>query len=73
MADDQGSSGILSQLSYGVRAINGLAQNLAKAFPIITGTSATATGGSATLPSNPAGFITITLPDGTTAKVAYYQ
>ena len=68
---DQSDGSIVAQLRNGVQAINRLAQNLANAFPVITGTSSSATGGSATLPANPVGFITVTLPDGTTAKVPY--
>lgn len=41
-------------------------------FPYITATSSTATAGAATLPATPEGFIDITLPDGTSAKVPYY-
>jgi hypothetical protein len=70
---EQDSSGILAQLRNGVQAINRLAQNLSSAFPVITGTSSSATGGSATLPSNPVGFITVTLPNGTSARVPYYD
>jgi hypothetical protein len=70
---EQDSSGILAQLRNGVQAINRLAQNLSSAFPVITGTSSSATGGSATLPANPVGFITVTLPNGTSARVPYYD
>jgi hypothetical protein len=34
--------------------------------------SSTATGGAATLPSNPVGFVTVTFSDGTTGKLPYY-
>jgi hypothetical protein len=70
---EQDTSGILAQLRNGVQAINRLAQNLSSAFPVITGTSSSATGGSATLPANPVGFITVTLPNGTSARVPYYD
>ena len=70
---EQDSSGILAQLRNGVQAINRLAQNLSSAFPVVTGTSSSATGGSATLPANPVGFITVTLPNGTSARVPYYD
>lgn len=44
------------------------------AFPNGTGTSATASGGAATLPANPTGFITTVLPDTTTTvKIPYYS
>lgn len=70
MAQDSG--GIISTLQLGVRAINDLVAKIGKIFPISGGTTTTATGGSATLPANPVGFIVVTLPDGTTAKVPYY-
>ncbi len=38
----------------------------------IGGTSGSATGGAATLPANPVGFVSITLPNGTAVKVPYY-
>jgi hypothetical protein len=72
MADNGAPGGILSQLSYGVRAINSLATVIGKVFPAAGGTSTTATAGSATLPANPVGFIDVTLPDGTAAKVPFY-
>ena len=42
-------------------------------FPQVQSTATTATTGAATLPANPAGFIQITLPSGSTAKVPYYN
>lgn len=42
-------------------------------FPYISSTSTSATAGSQTLPANPAGFIDITLPNGTAVKVPYYN
>ena len=42
-------------------------------FPAVSGTSSTATGGAATLPANPVGYLTVTLPSGATAKVPYYN
>lgn len=68
--DDTG--GNRSVLQNGVKVLSLIAQTLAKSFPQVTGTSSSATGGAATLPANPVGFITITLPDGTAAKVPYY-
>ena len=35
--------------------------------------STTATTGSATLPGNPQGFVTLTFPDGSSGKVPYYN
>jgi hypothetical protein len=57
--------GIVQQLSAFVAAIKAV-------FPSGTGTSATATGGAATLPANPVGFINVTLPNGAQGKVPYY-
>lgn len=34
--------------------------------------SNSATGGAATLPANPVGFVTITFPDGSSGKLPYY-
>jgi hypothetical protein len=56
----------------GVRAIQTLTSTLARVFPAAGGTATSATGGSATLPAAPVGFITVTLPDGTAALVPYY-
>lgn len=56
-----------------VQAVNSLQQTTASVFPAAGGTSGTATGGAATLPANPVGFITVTLPNGTAAKVPYYS
>lgn len=70
MADNPG---ILATLQNGVVALNNLVKTLLTVFPISGGTSATATGGAATLPANPVGFITVTLPNGTAAKVPYYN
>jgi len=56
----------------GVRYIGQLIQAIRAIFPQQTGTASTATAGAATLPANPAGFIVVTLPDGTLAKTPYY-
>jgi hypothetical protein len=69
--DDTG--GNRSILANGVRVLSNIAATLAKSFPQVTGTTGSATAGAATLPANPVGFITITLPDGTTALVPYYS
>jgi hypothetical protein len=59
-----------------VNTLNTTAQTLnttmQEVFPYIVSTSSSATGGAATLPANPVGFIDITLPNGTSAKVPYY-
>jgi hypothetical protein len=66
-------SGIYNILNQGVQALNALQKVLSSAFPQTVGTATTATAGSATLPANPVGFLVITLPDGTSKKVAYYS
>jgi len=70
---DASGGGIISVLQNGVRALNGILNTLTKSFPQVTGTSSSATGGSAALPANPTGFIVIVLPDGTSAKLPYYS
>lgn len=54
------------------QALNNLNQTINTVFPVSGGTTSTANAGSATLPSNPVGFILVTLPDGTICKVPYY-
>lgn len=56
-----------------VIAINGLQTILEKVFPQTNGTATTATGGAATLPANPVGFLTVIEPStGVTVKIPYY-
>ncbi len=55
------------------QVLNSILAQLKVTFPVITGTSSSATAGAATLPANPKGFINITLPNGTAAKVPYYD
>lgn len=64
---------LISNLKNGVISIGNLTSVIKTVFPQQSGTSATATGGAATLPSNPVGFINVTLPNGTTVKVPYYS
>jgi hypothetical protein len=66
--------------TVGIQVLRSIAQQIDKlaaavlsVFPQQTGTSATATGGSATLPAQPVGFIVVTLPSGATAKIPYYS
>lgn len=75
MADSENQDkdgGIRGMLRLGVQSLNQILVTLQRSFPQQTGTSGTATGGAATLPGNPVGFIVVTLPDGTSAKVPYY-
>lgn len=63
---------INSTQTSGVKYLGMIYQALTKAFGSIGGTSGSATGGAATLPANPVGFVTMTLPNGTSVKVPYY-
>jgi hypothetical protein len=56
----------------GVRALSAIVTALGNIFPQTSGTATSATAGAATLPANPVGFIVVTLPNGTSAKVPYY-
>lgn len=56
----------------GVKNLGLIYQALKGAFGFLGGTSGAATGGAATLPANPVGFVTMTLPNGTSVKVPYY-
>lgn len=56
-----------------VIAIGELTRVMKSAFPTASGTTGAATGGGATLPANPVGFITVTLPNGSSALVPYYN
>lgn len=63
---------INSTQTQGVQYLGLIYGALKNAFGFLGGTSATATGGAATLPANPVGFVTMTLPNGTSVKVPYY-
>ena len=63
---------INSTQASGVTYLGLIYKALVNAFGFIGGTSASATGGAATLPANPVGFVTLTLPNGTAVKVPYY-
>lgn len=65
--------GIVQTLQLGVQAMNALTVALKNVFPQQGGTSTSAVAGAATLPASPVGFLSITLPNGTTAKVPYYS
>lgn len=73
MEPDDSGGGNRSVLQNAVRVLSLIAKSLQSAFPQVTSTTSSATAGAATLPANPAGFIVITLPDGTTAKVPFYN
>lgn len=52
-----------------------IAQKIAAIFPAIAGvsTSSATAGGASALPGAPAGYLPITLPDGTQGKVPYWN
>lgn len=56
----------------GVRYLGQIAASLQNGIPQTIGTSSSATGGTATLPGNPVGFLVMSLPGGATVKVPYY-
>jgi hypothetical protein len=64
---------VVSTLKNLTQSVSAIYTQLLKSFPQATGTATTATGGAATLPANPVGFITIQLPGGAAAKVPYYN
>lgn len=65
---------VVSWLQYITQALNGINQTLTKVFPQTTGTATSATGGSATLPADPVGFLTVINPaTGITVKIPYYS
>ena len=70
---NSGTSPLVTVNQNGVIALGMIVQAIKAVFATITGTSTTATAGSATLPGAPAGFISITLPNGDTGKVPYYN
>lgn len=72
MADTGDDNSNRNMMRLGVAAINALNVTMSRVFPAAGGTSPSASAGSATLPENPIGFIVVTLPDGTAAKVPYY-
>lgn len=72
-APNAGTSQLVTVNQNGVIALGNLVQAIKSIFSTITGTSSTATAGSATLPATPAGFISIALPNGSVGKVPYYN
>lgn len=64
---------VVSNLKNGVTNLGQLIQVVRNVFPQQNGTSTTATAGAQTLPANPAGFIIVTLPNGSTVKIPYYN
>ena len=69
----QGLKDLNTTQQSGVRYLGLIIQALQKAFIQFGGTGTTATGGAATLPANPVGFVSATLPNGTVIKIPYYS
>lgn len=69
-----GLTNLITTLNNLVKAVNGVNTTIARVFPQSISTSATATGGAATLPANPEGFIDVADPvTGTTIRIPYYN
>lgn len=66
------SDALVQTQQNGVVALNAIQQTLSKVFPQASGTSGSAIGGAATLPANPVGFVTVTLPGVGAVKIPYY-
>ena len=67
---------ILTSLQQGVQAINNLNNTIKTVFPQLTGTSSSgpASAGAITFSSSQAaGFTLVTLPNGSTVKMPYYN
>lgn len=64
---------VITQFSSANKTLGLLVKAFQTVFPQQTGTATTATGGAATLPGNPVGFVVVSLPDGTSAKIPYYR
>jgi hypothetical protein len=68
------SDSIWNILNQGVQAINNLKQTISAVFPQTGGTVTSATtGANGAVPAQVAGYIVVTLPSGTVAKVPYYN
>lgn len=64
---------LIATLLQGVQAQNLIATKIGSVFPVATGTAGTATGGAATLPTNPVGFIEVFVPSlNATVLLPYY-
>lgn len=66
-------TGLASIQQNGVRILGLMQQTLGRLFPQVTGTATSATGGAATLPANPQGFLKVVNTDGTTVLVPFYN
>lgn len=65
---------ILQALQQNGVQLGQIIQTLENVFPQALGTASSATGGAATLPANPVGFLTVVNPtDGSTVLIPYYD
>lgn len=72
--NDGTQSLLLSALQNNAKVLGTIQQAIKAIFPQLLGTATTATAGSATLPSAPAGFLSVTNPvTGATVKVPFYN
>jgi hypothetical protein len=73
-AASQGLKDLNTTQQSGVRYLGLIIQALQKAFIQFGGKTTSATSGAASaLPATPAGYVGITLPDGTIGKVPFYN
>ena len=71
MAED---AALVTAIQNNGKILGTIQQALKAMFPQLLGTATTATGGAATLPANPVGFLTVTNPTtNTTVKIPYYN
>lgn len=68
-----GNQSMLSAVQNATLVLSRIASTLSASFPQVSGTASSATAGAATLPANPVGFLSVTLPNGTAAMVPYYS
>lgn len=73
MADPTTTATAVTTLQQLVSAVGNLTSAVKAVSFQSTGVTGSATAGAATLPANPVGFLTITLPNGEPAKVPYYN
>lgn len=67
------TSDIATKLQISNQLLAQLIEVVRNVFPVGGATSTSATAGGQTLPANPAGFMAVTLPDGTAVKIPYYN
>ena len=71
--DDKTNLNAIQSLNQIVIAIAALNKTVNAVFPQTIGSSGSATGGAATLPANPVGFLSVINPaTGATIKIPYY-